>query len=183
MKILGLDIGYTTGACLLTIENNQIVEVSSAEIEYPTKNEYFVYNTAREIEKFIKLAECDFVCIEEYAYGGSGFFNVRQAEIQGQVKRFVIDSDLPLFSGQQQNMRAAVIGKGNATKTEARRFVLNFLSAFKKEFKDSKEFHRYDAAVPAIYGYLFLARKLSAKNSDIVKETIIGYDLLKGDKP
>jgi Holliday junction resolvasome RuvABC endonuclease subunit len=183
MRLLGIDIGVTSGLCVMDIDLKEkkeypIKELATVELRPVVKDEYINYRAAKVVEEFIELSEADFIVIEGYAYGGSGFFNVNQAEIQGQIKRFIIDKNIPLLSAHQQNMKKATVEKGNAKKKDVKLFVKEQFKDFNGAFK-TKRPHIYDATLCAYFGYLYIMKAFNKKQNKIVEETIINIDRLR----
>ena len=178
MKIVGLDIGYESGLCVLDIQDTLIADVSICSITIPPerRTEFFVFNIAKKIED--KLAEIVpvLVCMEDYAYGGKGFFNVKQAEIQAQVKRFCVAEQIPLFSAHLQQMRKVMTGHGNIKKAGVRKFIKEYMdeAGFLDRYAGNKDYHVYDATLPALYGFAYVTNQLSEGDNKVVAESIIG---------
>lgn len=178
MKILGLDIGYETGVCLITLAEGRIADVNVGSVTIPPerRTEFFVYDLAKEVEELIGDIRPCLVCMEDYAYGGSGFFNVRQAEIQAQIKRYCVSEEIPLFSAHLQNMRKVITGNGNIQKAGVKKHVRSFMDeeGFLYRYDKVKDYHIYDATLPAMYGMFFLTKQLSDGDNKVVSESIIG---------
>ena len=170
MKILGLDIGETTGFCLIDIKQNT---VEFSEIKYEGKiDEYFYLRTARAVEDELDHYQPEFVFIEGYAYGG-GFFNYIVPEITGQVKRYLFNHDIKFAFIPPNTLKKIGAGKGNATKSEIKKAMKEYyLTNYSYEFMKKTSYHIFDASLAASVGELFIKNKLTPKETAKIKEMI-----------
>lgn len=174
IKVVGLDVGEITGVTVFHIADNKLVNFELFETPPADKNEYFIFNIAKFSEEILKIISPDFTVFEGYAYGGRGFFNVKQAELQGQIKRFLVDSKFPFCEAHISAMKLVVLGKGNAVKKDAHKFGLKlFKDAFNVDLK-IKSKHIFDSMIPAYLGYKYLVKELTEEQEKIIKESIIG---------
>ena len=174
MNLVGLDIGESTGFCGLELDSaNNVSSAFFREVKVSTLSEYFSYDTAKGIEGAIEGYNTDFVIIEGYAFGGKGFFNYLQAEITGQVKRFLVDSGIPFYEAPISSMRKAVLGNGRATKADAKRFAKEFCKGRGLEFpKDS--IHISDAVIPAVLGFMFVRGEHDKEFQSRIAGSVVG---------
>lgn len=169
MKVMGIDIGFTTGFCHFDDDKWDMGQV----LYEGKRDEFLSYNTAKEIEKIISFISPGLVVFEGYAYGG-GFFNYYVPEITGQVKRFLVDLKTPFLAIAPNTMKMIVAGNGHATKGTVKREVKRlFLKRWDKNM-GKISFHIADACMAFIIGYDFIGGQLSEElqekfNEDIVK--------------
>lgn len=176
MKVIGLDVGDVAGICVIEFDfySSVIRHVEVREITPQELDEKFVYRLAAEIESVILAESPQLVVIEGYAFGGSGFFKVSQAEITGQIKRFMVDRGIVFYEAHISHMRKVVTGNGRIKKPANRNFVREWFAERDVSLVKSKKFHVYDACTPAIMGFLYLNRELEEEEIRNIDESIIG---------
>lgn len=171
MNIVGIDVGETCG--IFGVNYAKSVGINDyyyKQITTDDRGPLFVFSLAKEVENFLEEVEPDFAVLEGYAFGGGRFFNFQQPEIQAQIKRFLADSGIPFYEPHISAMRKAVIGKGNAKKADAKKFMLDKFPLLGNKLAT----HIYDAGIPAYMMVMFFNGDLTEEMSDIVRESIVG---------
>lgn len=168
MRILGVDIGETTGVCFIDLDKK---ELEFSEVNYRGNiDEYFYLRTAREVELEFKRHSPDIVFMEGYAYGG-GYFNYLVPEITGQIKRFLFANNLPFCFIPPNTLKKIGVGKGNASKAEVKKAMKKYyLDKYSYKFMPRSSYHVFDAGLAASVGERYIKKELPPEQLNQLKE-------------
>lgn len=189
MMVTGVDIGETTGfAFIAEVKGEREVITNRFSIPKKDVNEYFIFKIAKGIENqlcgvtFKKGYTCspELVVLEGYWGFGKGFYNVRQAELGGQVKRWLVDNKIPFYEAHIAHMKALLVGHGKASPSQVKDFGYNWVKDFagihvKNANKISE--HEWDALLCAIYGFKYLGKEFEMDEMIYVEGGIVGGEL------
>ena len=120
MRILGIDPGYgTTGFGLVEGERGQFRLLRCGAITTPPNAGFsarleMIYEDMRQL---IEVCKPDCVAIEELFFGQNVTTGIGVAQSRGVILLAIRQAGLPVFSYKPSQVKQAVVGYGNATRT------------------------------------------------------------------
>ena len=130
MRILGIDPGYgITGVGLIEANRNQFQFLRCGTITTPPNTEFswrleVIYN---DMVQLLQVAQPEAVAIEELFFGQNVTTGINVAQSRGVILLAIRQAGLPIFEYKPMQVKQAVVGYGNATKSQVQNMTKRLL--------------------------------------------------------